>query len=57
MPRTVSLDQNPHRQSLLGTVRTMIVSGDEGLDELSLAGGNEIADVPDLSLSEDWPVT
>ena len=23
----------------------MIVSGDEGLDELSLAGGNEVADV------------
>ncbi|MCL4673095.1 MAG: anthranilate phosphoribosyltransferase [Sphingomonadaceae bacterium] len=29
----------------LGTDRTMIVSGDEGLDELSLAGGNEMADV------------
>lgn len=29
----------------LGTTRTWIVSGDEGLDELSLAGGNEIADV------------
>ncbi len=29
----------------LGTARTMIVSGDEGLDELSLAGGNEVADV------------
>ena len=29
----------------LGTKRTMIVSGDEGLDELSLAGGNELADV------------
>ena len=29
----------------LGTHRTMIVSGDEGLDELSLAGGNEVADV------------
>ncbi len=29
----------------LGTDRTLIVSGDEGLDELSLAGGNEIADV------------
>ncbi|ANY20710.1 Anthranilate phosphoribosyltransferase [Tsuneonella dongtanensis] len=29
----------------LGTERTLIVSGDEGLDELSLAGGNEIADV------------
>lgn len=29
----------------LGTRRAMIVSGDEGLDELSLAGGNEIAEV------------
>jgi anthranilate phosphoribosyltransferase len=29
----------------LGTGRTLIVSGDEGLDELSLAGGNELADV------------
>lgn len=29
----------------LGTGRSMIVSGDEGLDELSLAGGNELADV------------
>ncbi len=29
----------------LGTGRTLIVSGDEGLDELSLAGGNEMADV------------
>jgi anthranilate phosphoribosyltransferase len=29
----------------LGSERTLIVSGDEGLDELSLAGGNEIADV------------
>ena len=29
----------------LGTKRTFIVSGDEGLDELSLAGGNELADV------------
>ena len=29
----------------LGTQRTFIVSGDEGLDELSLAGGNELADV------------
>lgn len=27
----------------LGTRRSLIVSGDEGLDELSLAGGNEIA--------------
>ena len=29
----------------LGSERTLIVSGDEGLDELSLAGGNEVADV------------
>ena len=29
----------------IGTERTFIVSGDEGLDELSLAGGNELADV------------
>lgn len=27
----------------LGTDRTFVVSGDEGLDELSLAGGNEVA--------------
>lgn len=32
-------------KAALGTERTMIVSGDEGLDELSLAGGNEVADV------------
>jgi anthranilate phosphoribosyltransferase len=31
----------------LGTGRSLIVSGDEGLDELSLAGGNEIAVVTD----------
>ena len=29
----------------LGTGRTCMASGDEGLDELSLAGGNELADV------------
>jgi anthranilate phosphoribosyltransferase len=29
----------------LGVDRAMVVSGDEGLDELSLAGGNDIADV------------
>ncbi|HZV08348.1 MAG TPA: anthranilate phosphoribosyltransferase, partial [Novosphingobium sp.] len=29
----------------LGTERSFVVSGDEGLDELSLAGGNEWADV------------
>src|SRR3546814_8883843 len=27
----------------LGTEHSLIVSGDEGLDELSLAGGNEVA--------------
>ncbi|MDZ7893493.1 MAG: anthranilate phosphoribosyltransferase [Sphingobium sp.] len=31
--------------SLLGTQRAMVVSGDEGLDELSLAGGNDVAEV------------
>lgn len=30
---------------LLGTQRAMVVSGDEGLDELSLAGGNDVAEV------------
>ena len=29
----------------LGTERAFVVSGDEGLDELSLAGGNEVAEV------------
>ena len=29
----------------LGTEHSFVVSGDEGLDELSLAGGNEVADV------------
>jgi len=29
----------------LGTERSFVVSGDEGLDELSLAGGNELAEV------------
>jgi anthranilate phosphoribosyltransferase len=29
----------------LGTERSFVVSGDEGLDELSLAGGNEVAQV------------
>jgi len=29
----------------LGTERSFVISGDEGLDELSLAGGNEWADV------------
>jgi anthranilate phosphoribosyltransferase len=29
--------------TLLGTMRSFVVSGDEGLDELSLAGGNEVA--------------
>ncbi|QUT03947.1 anthranilate phosphoribosyltransferase [Sphingobium phenoxybenzoativorans] len=31
----------------LGINRAMVVSGDEGLDELSVAGGNDIADVTD----------
>jgi anthranilate phosphoribosyltransferase len=31
--------------SALGADRAMIVSGDEGLDELSLAGGNDVAEV------------
>ncbi|WP_373488460.1 anthranilate phosphoribosyltransferase [Blastomonas sp.] len=30
---------------MLGTEQSLIVSGDEGLDELSLAGGNEVADI------------
>ena len=29
----------------LGTERSFVVAGDEGLDELSLAGGNELADI------------
>ncbi|MYL96832.1 anthranilate phosphoribosyltransferase [Novosphingobium sp. FGD1] len=29
----------------LGTEHSMVISGDEGLDELSLAGGNEVAEV------------
>ncbi|WP_156839236.1 anthranilate phosphoribosyltransferase [Novosphingobium aquimarinum] len=31
--------------ALLGTDHSMVVSGDEGLDELSLAGGNECANI------------
>ncbi|WP_277750407.1 anthranilate phosphoribosyltransferase [Croceibacterium ferulae] len=31
----------------LGTAHSLIVSGDEGLDELSLAGGNEVATIRD----------
>lgn len=31
--------------SRLGTDHSMVISGDEGLDELSLAGGNELAQV------------
>ncbi len=34
----------------LGVDRAMIVSGDEGLDELSLAGGNDLAEVKDHDL-------
>jgi anthranilate phosphoribosyltransferase len=29
----------------LGTARAMVVSGDEGLDELSVAGGNDVAEI------------
>ncbi|SHN53833.1 anthranilate phosphoribosyltransferase [Erythrobacter sanguineus] len=35
----------------LGTGRSLIVSGDEGLDELSLAGGNEVAVVTGTSFA------
>ena len=35
----------------LGTERTFVVSGDEGLDELSLAGGNELAVVSGAHIS------
>ena len=38
-------------KATLGTERTFIVSGDEGLDELSLAGGNELADVSPLAFA------
>lgn len=31
----------------LGTDHSMVISGDEGLDELDLAGGNELAEVRD----------
>ncbi len=31
----------------LGTDHAMVISGDEGLDELSLAGGNDVAEVRD----------
>ena len=34
----------------LGVDRAMIVSGDEGLDELSLAGGNDVAEVTSQGL-------
>lgn len=34
----------------LGVDRAMIVSGDEGLDELSLAGGNDIAEIDRTSV-------
>lgn len=37
--------------SRLGTDHAMVVSGDEGLDELSLAGGNELAEVRGTDLS------
>ncbi|HWU02375.1 MAG TPA: anthranilate phosphoribosyltransferase, partial [Novosphingobium sp.] len=35
----------------LGTDRSFVISGDEGLDELSLAGGNEWADIAGDTLS------
>ncbi|MCW1384391.1 anthranilate phosphoribosyltransferase [Novosphingobium sp. KCTC 2891] len=35
----------------LGSDHSLVVSGDEGLDELSLAGGNELAEVKDGQLS------
>jgi len=35
----------------LGTTRAFVIAGDEGLDELSLAGGNTIADVAGATLS------
>lgn len=35
----------------LGTIHSLVISGDEGLDELSLAGGNELAEVKDGELS------
>lgn len=35
----------------LGTEHSMVISGDEGLDELSLAGGNEVADVRGTELA------
>lgn len=34
----------------IGTDHSMVISGDEGLDELSLAGGNELAEVRDGEL-------
>ena len=36
---------------ILGTERTFVVCGDEGLDELSLAGGNELAIVENAFIS------
>ncbi len=40
---------------MLGTEHSLIVSGDEGLDELSLAGGNEVADIgPDGVIMKRW---
>lgn len=35
----------------LGTDHSFVISGDEGLDELSLAGGNELAEVRDGEIS------
>ncbi|WP_334185036.1 anthranilate phosphoribosyltransferase [Novosphingobium sp.] len=35
----------------LGSEHSFVISGDEGLDELSLAGGNEVAEIKDGELS------
>src|SRR5690606_3529963 len=37
--------------ALLGTERSFVISGDEGLDELSLAGGNELAEITPAGVS------
>lgn len=34
----------------LGSTHSFVISGDEGLDELSLAGGNEVAEIKDGEL-------
>lgn len=37
--------------AMLGTERSFVISGDEGLDELSLAGGNELAEITPAGVS------